>query len=128
MEHRIGRTIPKSKVPGIRRALLMFVAFTYLFVGFAHSFAHAAEFSDQAIVSTVLSGAAVPPDDHSDDGDSRKLQAVGEHCQFCSPILGPALILDAGLCFHRAQVSFTILSGRLDDHPRLDTPPPKHLT
>ena len=46
MEHPIGRNMPKSKALAIRRTLLMFVAFAYLFVGFAHTFAHSAEYFD----------------------------------------------------------------------------------
>jgi hypothetical protein len=128
MEHRIGRNTSKSKAPGIRRTLLMFVAFSYLFVGFAHSFAHSAEFFGEAFASPVTSEASVPPGDNSDDGDSKKSSVVGEHCYVFAPVVMPALAPDAGPSFRPMQVAFCTPRLLLDDHPRLDTPPPKQMT
>ncbi len=106
----------------------MFLAFAYLFVGFAHSFAHAAGCFDETFASTVLSEAAVPPTDNSDDSDSKKSSVVAEHCHVCAPVLMPALAPDAGRSVQPVQVAFTTPQLLLEDHPRLDTPPPKHLT
>lgn len=126
MEHRIGCHMPKSKAPAIRRALLMFVAFAYLFVGFAHSFAHSAEFFDEAFASAVTS-ASVPLSDTSDDGDPKKSSVVGEHCYVCAPVMMTAVALPAEPSLRPMQVAFGIPRLPLDDHPRLDTPPPKQL-
>ena len=128
MEHRIGCASPKSKAPGIRRALLMLVAFTYLFVGFAHSVAHAAGCFDEAFVSTVVSEAAVPSGADSDDGESTKSPAVAGHCHAFAPIMIPAAAPDAGPSVRPKQIAFRAPLALFADHPRLDTPPPKHLT
>ena len=106
----------------------MFVAFAYLFVGFAHSFAHSAEFFGEAFASPVTSEASAPPGDNSDDGDSKKSSVVGEHCYVFAPVAMPAHAPDAGPSFRPMQVAFSAPLLLLEDHPRLDTPPPKRLT
>ncbi|WP_291856781.1 hypothetical protein [Bradyrhizobium sp.] len=124
MEYRFGRNTPKSKAPGIRRTLLMFLAFAYLFVGFAHS----AVCFDEAFASTVSSESSVLPGDNSHDGNSRKSLVVGEHCHICAPVVMPALAPDASPSLRLIQIAFSTPNLLLEDHPRLDTPPPKQLT
>ena len=128
MEHRIGRNTSKSKSLGTRRTLLMFIALAYLFVGFAHSFAHSAECFGEAFASSVTSEASVPPGDNSDDGDSKKSAAVGEHCYVFAPVVVPALAPDDGPSFRPMQVAFCTPRLLVESDRRLDTPPPKQLT
>jgi len=124
MEHRIGPSTPKSKAPGIRRTLLMLLAFVYLFVGFAHSIVC----FDEAFASTISSEAVVPPGDDSDDGGTKNLPVVAGHCHICAPVLMPVLAPDPAPSVRPTQVAFGTPRLLIEDHPRLDTPPPKHLT
>ena len=101
----------------------MFLAFAYLFVSLAHS----AVCFDEAFTSIASSEAAVPPGDSSDDGDFKKSVVAG-HCHVCAPIMMPAFALDAGPSVQPIQVVFNTPPLLLEDHPWLDTPPPKHLT
>jgi hypothetical protein len=102
----------------------MFLAFAYLFVGLGHATAHVLEVKPTAI-SIEMSGTA---SDSSDDADSKQPSAVAEHCQVYAPILMPVVAPVAARLLHSVQLSF--LTPRLlpEDHPWLDTPPPKHLT
>ena len=126
MEHRIGRHMPKSKALAIRRALLMFVAFAYLFVGFAHTFAHSAEYLDAALASSKSS--LSPAENGHDEDESKKSSLAGDHCLLCAPAMMPGLVADSASSLLPMQVAFSIPRSLLESRPRLDTPPPKHLT
>ncbi|MGH6753794.1 MAG: DUF2946 family protein [Bradyrhizobium sp.] len=124
MEHWIGRHMPKSKAPAIRRALLMFIAFAYLFVGFAHTFAHSAEYLDAAFAP---SQASVSLAEDSDDDESKKSSVAGEHCQVCAPAMMPVLVADAVPALRPMRLGFSIPRLLRESQLRLDTPPPRQL-
>ncbi|WP_454633539.1 hypothetical protein [Bradyrhizobium cenepequi] len=101
----------------------MFLAFAYLFVGVLHTVSHA----DEA-VAAIAANVDSLLDVGSDDGGSKKSPAVAEHCHICAPMLMPAL---TPAPFPSANVLKTTSAApnfMVEDHPRLYTPPPKHLT
>jgi len=124
MKKWIVRHTPTWKAHGMRRALLMCIAMTYLFVGFAHSFTHSAEHFDATIAA---SEASAPQGDNSDDGDTKQL-SVAEHCYVCAPVIIPTFAAGCGPSFRPMRVAFGTPRLRVGDHRRLDTPPPKQMT
>lgn len=99
----------------------MFLAFAYLFVGLAHTISC----TDEAVAIAIDTGAA--SDDGPDQSGTKKSPVVAEHCYVCAPVLMPALIPDAGPSARPVKLSFVAPALRLEEHSRLDTPPPKHL-
>jgi hypothetical protein len=96
---------------------MMFLAFVYLFVGVAHTIS--------CVDEVDLSATSA---DGPHDGTSKKSIPVAGHCDLCAPILMPALAPVPAPWAQPAKLAF--LPPRLvllEDHPRLDTPPPKHL-
>lgn len=123
MEHRISQGLPRPQASRARRTLLMFLAFAYLFVGVAHTISC----TDEAVAATISSDSGNILDDGSDEGGSKKSPVVAGHCYVCAPVMMPALVTDAGPSEGPVKLSFVPPTLRLEDHPRLDTPPPKHL-
>ena len=117
--------MPKSKALAIHRALLMFVAFAYLFVGFAHTYAHSAEYLDTGFVP---SNASVSLAENTQDDESKKSSVAEEHCHVCVPAMMPALVANAVPALRPMPLTFSIPRLLLASQPRLDTPPPKQLT
>ena len=119
----LGAGYSSRKTSRARRALLVFLAFAYLFVGVLHTVSHA----DEA-VAAIAANVDSLLDVGSDDGGSKKSPAVAEHCHICAPMLMPAL---TPAPFPSANVRRTTSAApnfMVEDHPRLYTPPPKHLT
>ena len=123
MERHVGRILPRLRAPGLRRTLLTFLAFAYLFVGFSH----AISCTDEVLAGTFSSDIVNLPDDGPDDGGTKKSSVVAAHCYVCAPILMPAVVADAGPSDRPIKPSFVAPRLQFEDHPRLDTPPPKHL-
>lgn len=115
--------MPRLRAPGFRRALLVFLAFAYLFVGLAHTI----YCTDEAVAAAIASDFGNIPDDVSDEGGSKKSPVVAGHCYVCAPVTMPALVPDAGPSESQVKLSFVPPKLRFEDHHRLDTPPPKHL-
>lgn len=113
----------KPRAPGLRRTLLMFLAFAYLFVGLAHSISC----TDEAVVAAIASDSGNVPDDGSDVDGSKKSNVIAGHCYVCAPVMMPALVTDAGPSARPVTLYFASPKLLFEDHPRLDTPPPKHL-
>ena len=63
----------------------------------------------------------------SDEGSKEKPGLV-EHCYTCIPLVMPAPVLVAEPKAESVKLSFEAPTFLLEDHPGLDTPPPKHLT
>lgn len=124
MRHLVNQRLLKPEASRFRRALMMFLAFAYLFVGVGHSTAHVLEVIPTAI-STEMSATAL---DGSDDADSKQSSAVAEHCQIYAPILMPVAAPVAARSIDSVQLSFVTPKLLPEDHLWLDTPPPKHLT
>lgn len=97
-------------------------AFVYLFVGLTHT----TSCVDEAFAATRSVDLSAASTDGPDD--AKKSVAVAEHCYVCAPVLMPALAPLTDPSAQPAKLAF--LAPRLlllEDHPRLDTPPPKHL-
>jgi len=123
MEHRASQKLPKLQAWRVRRTLLMFLAFAYLFVGLAHTISC----TDEAVAFALSVDIGTASDDVQDEGGTKKTPVVAEHCYVCAPVLMPALIPDAGPSARPLKLSFIAPALLLEEHPRLDTPPPKHL-
>ena len=129
MRHQVS--LPRPQAPGLRRAFLMFFTFVYLFIGLTHSTAHTTEVTAHtngavsATISFEMSGAVT---DGSDDANSKNPSAVAEHCQIYAPTLMPVLAPVAARTVQAVRLSFITPKLLLEDHPWVDTPPPKHLT
>jgi hypothetical protein len=94
----------------------------YVIVGFGGEISCAEE-----TLATTSSFAASPVTDKSDEG-SKKAPEVVEHCYTCVPLLIPTPILVSEPAAQPVELSFDAPMFVLEDHPGLDTPPPKHLT
>jgi hypothetical protein len=131
MEHRFNQNLFGQQAPRVRGTLLMFLAFVYLFVGLAHSTAHVNEATanlNKVISTTISLEASLAATDGFDDLDSEKLFADAGYCQVYAPVLMPVLARVDTPAAQVISLLFAIPTFMVEDHPRLDTPPPKHLT
>lgn len=120
MDIQVGQKLPIKKTSRIRRALLAFLALTYLFVGLAHTVTCTDEAVALALVSDVGTDSGGPPD----EGGSKK-SPLFEHCYVCAPVLIPALVPVAAPTAQALKIALIAPTVSLAEHPRLDTPPPK---
>ena len=105
-------------------------AIVYLFVGLVHASAHVNETTanlNKAIPAISL-GLSLAAADGFDDSDSERLSVEGEYCQVYAPTLMPVLVRIAAPAAQFVQPEFMAPVLLLEDHRRLDTPPPKRLT
>lgn len=123
MGHLAGQEVLRLQAPRIRRAFMMFLAFAYLFVGLGHAAAHVRE----GIPTTISFGMSLTGSHSPDDSDSEQSSAFVEHCHVNAPILMPVAAPVAAPSVHSVQL-FLTPNFLLEDHPQLDTPPPKRLT
>jgi hypothetical protein len=100
----------------------VFLAFAYLFVGLAHTITC----TDEAVTFAISVDTGTSSDD-GDEGGTKKSPVVAEHCYVCAPVLMPAVVPDAGPSARPVKLFFIAPALLLEEHPRLDTPPPKHL-
>jgi hypothetical protein len=107
----------------MRRTLLVAVAFVYLFVGLAHTMSCV----DQAVAATVSAQAAAGSLDESSDNVVKHGLQAAEHCHVCAPGLTPALSPIVAPSARPFQLPLLAQSPQLEDHSRLETPPPRHL-
>lgn len=124
MEHQTSQNLLGQQAPRGRRTLLMFLAFVYLFVGLAHTISCV----DQAVAASISVEVGDATDDGLDKSIPKHSPAVAEHCYACAPITMPVLAPVAAPSAHPVKLFFVTSALLLEDHPRLDTPPPKHLT
>jgi hypothetical protein len=106
----------------LRRVLTALLVAFYVIVGFGGEVSCAEE-SLEAAGSFNVSGVM----NKSDDG-SRKAPATVEHCYTCAPVVMPVLVPVAEPSAEPVKLSFEAPTFLLEDHPGLDTPPPKRLT
>lgn len=123
MEQSASQKLPVKRASRLRRSLLMFLALTYLFVGFAHTVVCI----DQAVAATGLVH-VVAAADNSGDGSPNDSAAVAEHCHVCAPVLASVSVPVALPSSHFITSVFVAPPHLLAEHVRLDTPPPKSLT
>lgn len=126
----VNRKLPRSRVRRVHGALMSLFAFVYLFVGLVHATAHVNETiaTLNKAISTISLEANLAATDDFGGSDSEKLSAEGEYCQVYAPTLMPALARVSAPTAEFVQLVFIPRSLLLEDHGRLDTPPPKHLT
>jgi hypothetical protein len=104
----------------LRRIFVIFLATAYVLVGVAGEISCAEETLAAAGATEVISGTAT-----SDEG-SKKAPMVVEHCYTCVPLLLPPLVAVAGPIARTVRLSFEAPTFVLEDHPGIETPPPKH--
>jgi hypothetical protein len=121
MERAADQSLPVKQSNGLRRSMLMFLAFVYLFVGIAHNISCL----DQAIASSV---AITHVSDASDDGGTKTGVAICDHCPTCVPAVISAPSVAAAPSAVPVPPVVTIASVLMAGQIRLDTPPPKLLT
>jgi hypothetical protein len=111
------RGAPRASV--FRRMLTTLLVAAYVIVGFSGEISCAEE-TLATVEASALRG-------KSDEG-SKKAPEVVEHCYTCVPLLVPAPVLVAEPSAEPVKLSFEAPTFLLEDHPGLDTPPPKRLT
>ena len=124
MAFRVEPGKPSLQAPRLRKALLALLAFAYLFVGLAHAPAHATELLPADITLEMIA----MPADGFDEANAKKSPVLGEHCHVCAPIMTPMLEPVVARSERPVQLVFVTLAVLREDHPWLDTPPPKYLT
>jgi hypothetical protein len=102
--------------------LTVLLVAAYAIVGFGGEISCAEETLAGA---SSLEGSAVTK--KSDQG-SKETPGLVEHCYTCIPLVMPAPVLVAEPKAESVKLSFEAPTFLLEDHPGLDTPPPKHLT
>ena len=114
----------RQKPPYLRRWTVLLLALTYLFVGLGHAAFHAKE----ALAATAVSEIGVAASGGSDEGDSTKAPVLAEHCSVYIPVMMPTPVPAASPTEHPVKIAAVAPRRLLEEHPKLDTPPPKHLT
>jgi hypothetical protein len=112
-----------SRASRVRSVLLVFLAISYVLVSVGGEISCAEETLEAANGATLVTGTA----DNPEEG-SKKATPVVDHCYTCIPIVLPAPLLVAVPSADPVEVSFATPTFWLEDHPGLDTPPPKHQT
>jgi hypothetical protein len=112
----------RSFAPALRGLLTVFLTVAYVIVGISGEIACARETLEAADQITVD-----VPRDKADPG-TKKSVAVVDHCYTCVPLLLPPPVLVAEPSARPAALVYATPTFLLEDHPRLDTPPPKSLT
>jgi hypothetical protein len=121
MRRQIGHK-SRSFAPALRGLLTALLTIAYVTVGIAGEIACAQETFEAADQVT-----AEAPRDKADQGTKKSVTVV-DHCYTCVPLLIPPPVLVAEPSAKPAALAFTTPTFRLEDHPGLDTPPPKLLT
>lgn len=112
----------RAFAPVLRGFLTAFLTFAYVIVGIAGEVSCAEE-TLVAADQVMLDG-----DEGKADQGARKAVTVVDHCYTCVPLLLPSPVLVVEPSAKPAALAFTTPTLRLEDHPGLDTPPPKRLT
>jgi hypothetical protein len=121
MKRQIGHK-SRSFVPAFRGLLTVLLTVAYIVVGFAGEISCASE--TLTSVDQIDIGDAPAK---SDQG-SKKPVTVVDHCYTCVPLLIPPPVLVAEPAAKAVSLAYATPTFRLEDHPGLDTPPPKRLT
>jgi hypothetical protein len=121
MKRQIGHK-SRSFAPALRGLLTALLTLSYVIVGIAGEIACAQETLESADRITVNA-----PRDKADQGTKKSVTEV-DHCYTCVPLLLPPPVLVAEPSEKPAALAFTTPMFLLEDHPALDTPPPKGLT
>jgi hypothetical protein len=121
MKRQIGHR-SRSFPPTLRGLLTVLLTLAYVVVGFAGEISCASE--------TLASADQIEIDDapaKTDQGSKGPVTVV-DHCYTCVPLLIPTPILVAEPIAKPVPPRFATPVFLLEDHPGLDTPPPKYRT
>jgi hypothetical protein len=121
MKRQIGHK-SRSFAAAFRGLLTVLLTVAYIVVGFAGEISCASE--TLASVDQIDIGDASAK---SDQG-SKKPVTVVDHCYTCVPLLVPPPVLVAEPAAKSVSPAYDTPTFLLEDHPGLDTPPPKRLT
>jgi hypothetical protein len=111
-----------SRASAFRRMLRTLLVASYVIVGFGGEVSCAEE---SLILGTSVDVIIVA--DRANE-DSKQGPTTVEHCYTCAPVVMPVLVPIAEPLAQPIKLSFDAPMFVLEDHPGLDTPPPKHLT
>ncbi len=128
MDRQAGQRLSRFKTSGIRRTILILLAFSYLFVGVAHFFSCTDQAAAAASGATAFSDIARTFSDFPDEEGGKKTTQTAGHCHVCAPALIPADVQDVRHASRSAKLEVVSPELQFENHQRLDTPPPKHLT
>ena len=120
MQRQIGHR-SRSFASALRGLLTVLLAVAYVVVGFAGEISCAEE-QEQATISDQF--VAEGPTNKADQ-DTKNPVTVVDHCYTCVPLLLPTPALVVEPLAKTAALTFTTPTFVLEDHPGLDTPPPK---
>jgi hypothetical protein len=126
MRRRTGHR-SRCLAPALRGFLTVFLTLAYVIVGIGGEISCAEETLEMAgqIAVGVAQDAGDVTQDKA-DGATKKSVTVVDHCYTCVPLLLPAPVLVAEPPAKPAALAFATPLFFLEDHPWLDTPPPKH--
>ena len=112
----------RSFAPTLRGLLTVLLTVAYVVVGFAGEISCASE--------TLASADQIEVSDTpvKTDPGSKKAVTVVDHCYTCVPLLIPPPVLVAEPAAESVSPTYATPTFRLEDHPGLDTPPPKRPT
>jgi hypothetical protein len=120
MRRKIGHK-SHSFAPTLRGLLTALLTVAYVVVGIAGEISCARETLENA-GQLELDGAP-----GKTDPGANKSAGVVDHCYTCVPLVIPAPVVVAEPSARTAGPTFATPTFLLEDHPGLDTPPPKRL-
>lgn len=110
-----------------RGLLTVLLTLAYVVVGFTGEISCASETLASADQIEIADAAAETDQGKTDQG-SKKPVTVVDHCYTCVPLLIPAPVLVAEPAAKSVPLAYAAPMFLLEDHPGLDTPPPKYRT
>ena len=125
MKPLIGRR-SRSLAPALRELLTVLLTAAYIVVGFGGEISCAQETLEA--VQLVAQSDLGDVQGKADEGTKKPVVAVVDHCYTCVPLLIPAPVLIAEPAAKSVAPAYATPTFFLEDHPRLDTPPPKYRT
>ncbi|MGJ4942505.1 hypothetical protein ACQR1W_18160 [Bradyrhizobium sp. HKCCYLS1011] len=116
----------RTFAPALRGLLTVCLAIAYVIVGIAGEFACAEETLVSIERVEQLELGDVPG--KADQDTNTPAVTVVDHCYTCIPLLLPSLVLVAEPAAKSVLPTYATPTFLLEDHPGLDTPPPKSRT
>lgn len=122
MKRQIGHT-SRSFAPALRALLTVLLTVAYVVVGIGGEIACA----EETLMSVEQLEFGHAPGE-LDQNSKKPAEIVVDHCYTCVPLLLPPPILVGEPAAKSVPPTYTTPAFRLEDHPALDTPPPKYRT
>ena len=115
----------RSVAPAFRGLLTVLLTVAYVVVGFAGEISCAGEALASADQIEIADASAMADQDKTDQGSKNPVTVV-DHCYTCVPLLIPPPVLVAEPVTKSVLLTYATSMFLLEDHPGLDTPPPKY--